>query len=257
MMLSHQPAAVGVAVVAGRVRVPGQGVAHHDRVRALGVEGPVGLVGHLDRRQRRARGEGQRPVRGEEDGAFGLNPSKRWRHGAPQGSEAPAGCQPRLSSRSMEDGIATTRLDDTSAERFVGLRRALGVTSFGMNQILLRPGERGRIHSHAHQEEVYLVLSGRLTVEIEGTPHDLEAGELMRVAPAVRRRVLNLRPRPVQRARPGRDGRARGPRRHRLPRVGRHRGGTPAGDPPPGRPAPLRPARGLRVTSRPRRRPGP
>ncbi len=87
-----------------------------------------------------------------------------------------------------------TRLDDTSAERFVSLRRALGVTSFGLNQILLRPGQRGRIHRHAHQEEVYLVLSGRLTVEVEGTPHDLEAGELMRVAPGVRRRIVNLGP---------------------------------------------------------------
>lgn len=94
----------------------------------------------------------------------------------------------------MQDGVSTTRLDDSSAERFVPLRRALGVTSFGMNQILLRPGERGRIHRHEHQEEVYLVLSGRLTVEIEGTPHDLEAGELMRVGPAVRRRIVNLGP---------------------------------------------------------------
>jgi mannose-6-phosphate isomerase-like protein (cupin superfamily) len=96
--------------------------------------------------------------------------------------------------RRMEDGIATTRLDDSSPERFVGLRRALGVTSFGMNQLLLRPGQRGRIHVHARQEEVYLVLSGRLTVEIDGTPHDLEEGELMRVAPGIRRRVLNLGP---------------------------------------------------------------
>ena len=94
----------------------------------------------------------------------------------------------------MQDGISIARLDDASAERFVPLRRALGVTSFGMNQIILRPGERGRIHTHAHQEEVYLVLAGRLTVEVEGTPHDLEAGEIMRVAPAVRRRIVNLGP---------------------------------------------------------------
>ena len=94
----------------------------------------------------------------------------------------------------MEDGISTTRLDDASPDRFVGLRRALGVTSFGMNQMLLRPGQRGRIHSHANQEEVYLVLAGRLTVEIEGTPHDLEAGELMRIGPGIRRRVENLGP---------------------------------------------------------------
>ena len=94
----------------------------------------------------------------------------------------------------MEDGVARTRLDPDNPERFVPLRRALGVTAFGLNQLLLRPGERGRIHRHERQEEVYLVLSGRLTVEIEGERQDLEAGELIRVAPGVRRRVLNLGP---------------------------------------------------------------
>ena len=94
----------------------------------------------------------------------------------------------------MEDGVARAKLNQDDPERFVPLRRALGVTSFGLNQMLLRPGQRGRIHRHERQEEVYVVLSGRLTVEIEGAPHDLEAGELIRVAPGVRRRVLNLGP---------------------------------------------------------------
>jgi mannose-6-phosphate isomerase-like protein (cupin superfamily) len=91
----------------------------------------------------------------------------------------------------METGFSRTRLDDESPERFVPLRRALGVTSLGLNQMLLRPGQRGRIHRHERQEEVYLVLRGTLTVEIEGEPHDLTAGEMMRVAPEVRRRVVN------------------------------------------------------------------
>lgn len=91
----------------------------------------------------------------------------------------------------METGFSRTRLDDGSPERFVPLRRALGVSSLGLNQILLRPGQRGRIHRHARQEEVYLVLRGTLTVEIEGEPHDLGPGELMRVAPEVRRQMLN------------------------------------------------------------------
>jgi mannose-6-phosphate isomerase-like protein (cupin superfamily) len=94
----------------------------------------------------------------------------------------------------MEDGVARAKLDPDDPDRFVPLRRSLGVTSFGLNQMLLRPGQRGRIHRHQRQEEVYLVLSGRLTVEIEGEPQDLEAGELIRVAPGVRRRVLNLGP---------------------------------------------------------------
>lgn len=94
----------------------------------------------------------------------------------------------------MDTGTAVTRLDHDAPERFVSLRRALGVSSFGINQMLLRPGERGRIHSHAHQEEVYLVLRGTLTVETDDGARDLGEGELIRVAPQVRRRLVNLGP---------------------------------------------------------------
>ena len=98
----------------------------------------------------------------------------------------------------MESGIARTRLVEQADERFVPLRRQLGVTSFGINQIVLQPGERGRIHRHARQEEVYLVLEGTLTllVEGEGGPEEaaLERGELVRVAPEVRRQLVNSGP---------------------------------------------------------------
>ena len=91
----------------------------------------------------------------------------------------------------MDDGVSYARLEPESAERFVSLRRALGVTSFGINQMCLQPGQRGRIHRHEHQEEVYLVLEGRLTLEIEGDPTDLDVGQLARVGPEVRRRLSN------------------------------------------------------------------
>ena len=94
----------------------------------------------------------------------------------------------------MESGIGLARLDPATTERFVSLRRALGVSTFGMNQIRLAPGERGRIHRHEHQEEVYLVLRGTLTVEVEREEHDLAEGELLRVGPDLRRRVLNRGP---------------------------------------------------------------
>jgi uncharacterized cupin superfamily protein len=94
----------------------------------------------------------------------------------------------------METGISVTRLDHDSPERFVPLRRALGVTSLGMNQIVLRPGERGRIHAHEHQEEVFLVLKGTLTLELEGEERDLGVDDLVRVAPEVKRRILNRGP---------------------------------------------------------------
>lgn len=97
----------------------------------------------------------------------------------------------------MEPGIARSSLRDSAPERFVPLRRELGVSTFGMNQIILGPGERGRIHRHHLQEEVYLVLAGTLTVYVEGDPHQLGAGELLRVAPGWRRQLVNRHDEPV------------------------------------------------------------
>ena len=54
----------------------------------------------------------------------------------------------------METGTSRTKLDPDGEESFVSLRRALGVTSFGMNQLVLAPRQRGRIHRHESQEDV-------------------------------------------------------------------------------------------------------
>jgi uncharacterized cupin superfamily protein len=94
----------------------------------------------------------------------------------------------------METGVAFARLEPDPDDRFVSLRRQLGVTSFGINQIVLRSGERGRVHRHARQEEVYLVLEGELALLVEGDEHTLDVGELARVAPDVRRQLVNRGP---------------------------------------------------------------
>src|SRR6185437_14230754 len=94
----------------------------------------------------------------------------------------------------MEDGTTTTRLDPDTGERFLPLRRQLGVSAFGINQIVLQPGQRGRIHRHKAQEEVYLVLEGTLTLLLEGERSELGPGELIRVAPSVRRQLVNRGP---------------------------------------------------------------
>jgi len=94
----------------------------------------------------------------------------------------------------METGIAFAALDYDTGERFVRLRQRLGVSTFGLNQIVLQPGQRGRIHRHHRQEEVYLVLAGTLTLVVEGEEHTLEAGSLARVAPGLRRQLVNRGP---------------------------------------------------------------
>jgi quercetin dioxygenase-like cupin family protein len=42
-----------------------------------------------------------------------------------------------------------------------------------------------------HQEEVYLVLSGTLTLGVDGEERELTQGEIVRVAPEVRRQLVN------------------------------------------------------------------
>jgi uncharacterized cupin superfamily protein len=91
----------------------------------------------------------------------------------------------------MEPGVAFTRLKDDVEDRFQSLRRELGVSTFGLNLILLKPGQRGRIHRHQRQEEVYLVLEGTLELLVEGDPHTLHAGEVARIGPDVRRQLVN------------------------------------------------------------------
>jgi len=78
----------------------------------------------------------------------------------------------------MELGVRLTRLDLDGDERVQALRRALGVSSFGLNLILLGPGQRGRIHRHERQEEVYVVLDGTLTLVVEDEALDLTRGEV-------------------------------------------------------------------------------
>jgi mannose-6-phosphate isomerase-like protein (cupin superfamily) len=91
----------------------------------------------------------------------------------------------------MQEGVSYATLDLDTPERFQLLRRELGITSFGMNLILLAPRQQGRIHRHERQEEVYLVLDGVLTLAVEGEERELARGELARVAPMVRRRLMN------------------------------------------------------------------
>jgi len=93
-----------------------------------------------------------------------------------------------------DTGFTRTAIITDGDERFVSLRRPLEVSGMGMNLILLAPGERGRVHDHTQQEEVYLVWEGTLTLIVEREPHDLVRGELARVGPGVRRQIVNRGP---------------------------------------------------------------
>jgi uncharacterized cupin superfamily protein len=95
-----------------------------------------------------------------------------------------------------EPGVSRTHvdLDDPPHERFVALRRDLGVTTFGINLMTLGAGERGRIHRHGRQEEVYVVIDGSLDLVVEGETTELGRGDVVRVGPEVRRQLVNRGP---------------------------------------------------------------
>ena len=111
--------------------------------------------------------------------------------------------------------VALARIDPRGLERFQTLRRELGVTGFGINALVLQPGQRGRIHRHEHQQEVYLVLDGELTLVLDDGEHVLGRYELARVGPAARRQLVNAGREPLvllalggSGEHRGRDGRA-------------------------------------------------
>ncbi|HEX3618421.1 MAG TPA: cupin domain-containing protein [Solirubrobacteraceae bacterium] len=94
----------------------------------------------------------------------------------------------------MPDGITSARIDQPPEQRFARLRAPLGVGSFGINVLTFAPGERNRIHRHRLQEEVYVVLEGTLTLLVEGEPIEYVVGDVVRVAPEVRRQLVNRGP---------------------------------------------------------------
>ena len=56
---------------------------------------------------------------------------------------------------------------------FRKVRRALGVTAFGVNGIVFAPGYEGFLHYHDAQDELYFVHRGRARVEVGGETREL------------------------------------------------------------------------------------
>jgi uncharacterized cupin superfamily protein len=99
-----------------------------------------------------------------------------------------------MAAADSDDEITFAALDRDVEQRFQLLRRELGVSSFGINLIVLEARQRGRIHAHERQEEVYLVLEGELTLVVDGAEHVLGPDRLVRVGPAARRQLVNRGP---------------------------------------------------------------
>jgi mannose-6-phosphate isomerase-like protein (cupin superfamily) len=74
---------------------------------------------------------------------------------------------------------------------FRKVRRALGVTAFGVNAIVFAPGFVGFNHFHETQDELYFVHRGRARFEVDGETRELGPGGLCHVESTTPRRVSN------------------------------------------------------------------
>ena len=74
---------------------------------------------------------------------------------------------------------------------FRKVRRALGVTAFGVNGIVFPPGFDGFAHYHDHQDELYFVHSGRARFEVDGETREVGPGGLLYVESTTPRKVSN------------------------------------------------------------------
>ena len=97
-------------------------------------------------------------------------------------------------ARSEGDGWAAANLDDLGdGPGFRKIRKALGVTAFGINAIVLPPGVWASRHYHERQEETYFVHRGTVEFEFgDGERVRLGPGGLVRVDAATVRRMGNV-----------------------------------------------------------------
>jgi mannose-6-phosphate isomerase-like protein (cupin superfamily) len=92
------------------------------------------------------------------------------------------------------DGYAVANLSDLGeGYGFRKIRKALDVTAFGVNAIVIPPSyETGR-HLHEEQEELYFLHRGKIAIEFgDGQIFELEPGGVARVDAATIRKVRNL-----------------------------------------------------------------
>ena len=89
-------------------------------------------------------------------------------------------------------GYSFTTLEELGDDYgFRKVRRALGVTAFGVNALVMPPGFPGFHHWHDTQDELYFVHRGRARVEIGDEVHELGEGGLLHVESTTRRTVSN------------------------------------------------------------------
>ena len=93
-------------------------------------------------------------------------------------------------------GYTLINRDDPSIENhrdtFFMIRRALGTTAFGINELRMTPGFKGGEHDEVEtgHEEVYIVLEGGGTFTVDGEAVAVVGGDYLRVDSEAKRKTF-------------------------------------------------------------------
>jgi uncharacterized cupin superfamily protein len=74
---------------------------------------------------------------------------------------------------------------------FRKVRKALGVTAFGVNGLVFPPHYEGPNHFHDRQDELYFVHRGTATFSFDGEEHEVGEGGLVHVESTTHRMIAN------------------------------------------------------------------
>ena len=89
-------------------------------------------------------------------------------------------------------GYSKSSLDELGeGPGFRKVRRALGVTAFGVNGVVYPPGFEGFLHYHETQDELYFVHRGRAKFEVGDETFEVGDGGLVHVESTTPRRISN------------------------------------------------------------------
>jgi mannose-6-phosphate isomerase-like protein (cupin superfamily) len=89
-------------------------------------------------------------------------------------------------------GYKAASLDELgSGHGFRKVRRALGVTAFGVNGIIVPAGFEGFLHYHETQDELYFVHRGTASFDVDGEQVEHGPGGLLHVESTTPRRFSN------------------------------------------------------------------
>jgi mannose-6-phosphate isomerase-like protein (cupin superfamily) len=91
-------------------------------------------------------------------------------------------------------GYSYSSIDELGDEAFRKVRRALGITAFGANVLVIPPDTVGRPHYHDVQDELYFVHQGQAIFDFPDNRIEVGPGGLVHVEAATPRRVTNPGP---------------------------------------------------------------